>query len=317
MERQDIEKSIQAIINTNHQLGEQVGGSGHKATIYADILDLNTEELADSILKVSFKYAISRESEFTVYTEDDDLGDVYVQAFSIKNQKVIHIEPPVQVQSSMNPKDFITPDLDDDWFDKLDAAYDKGYSEQDNQAAIDYFQSKDEFPKKLLTPTESYNLKLFPKSMWENNLKVLVKWIEREDVKEYFCKLIDDPNWPGFSFAWNTLKSSISSSIPMIEKFIKSGQDSDHVTILEELKEETIQYEKHVRQVIFQTLGEIYHKQHPESKETRFTIIQLTPVYKEGIIIYEVQFKIISKNQNQLLIETWSFAIENDMAVLQ
>jgi len=78
------------------------------------------------------------------------------------------------------------------WFDRLDRSYDKEYTPEQNKKAIEYFHAKKELPAYLLTPEKSFDLKFFPKSMWEDHLKVLVKWINKEEVKEFFCTPLYD-----------------------------------------------------------------------------------------------------------------------------
>ena len=320
MERQHIEKIIWEIINENHELGDQVGGSGHKATIYANLLDLSTEESEDDVLKVTFQYSIIRESEFTVYSEDADPEDIYEQTITIKNQHMTSKEQLVQIKSAFNPENFEIHGFDDDhWFDRLDAAYKKGYTELEQRDAIRYFHSKDDFPAKLLTPSKSFNLKYFPKSMWENHLKVLKKWIDREDVKLFFCRLIDDPNWPGYGFAWNTLKDTISTSIPVIEKQIAaSSNDPDQVTLLKELKEETILYEQSITQLIIDEIKDIYSNQYPEFRKTEITIIRISPRYERGYFVYEAKFLVKNSyfKKDKSSTEMWPFIIDNNRASL-
>jgi len=150
------------------------------------------------------------------------------------------------MDESKIPDNNETPSEEDKyWFDRLDSSYDKGYSQEENEKAIEYFHAKKEFPKYLLTPEKSFDLKRFPKSMWEDHLKVLVKWIKREEIKDYFCSYIDDPNWPGYQYAYDTLLNLVSGSLPSIERAIESQKnDPDVLERLHELKEDIEEKEK-------------------------------------------------------------------------
>jgi len=131
---------------------------------------------------------------------------------------------------------------DDDfyWFERLDASYERNFSEAEQQRAIEYFQAAEKLPRYLLEPTEYFKIKFLPKSCWENILKVLLKWFETEpEVRQYFCQFIDDPNWPGYKYAYDILLLHQNKSLPAIEETISKNQNNrDLVENLEELKDE-------------------------------------------------------------------------------
>ena len=177
MDKLEIENLIIEQINKSCKLGEQTGGSGHKAHVDACVHNIEQEDQEDSSIKVTYQYSIFRESEFTVHEENDPEPDIFENEMIIRDNKVISNKQTRVIQSSFEPipmPEFPSKE-DKYWFDRLDVSYDKGYTKEETKNAIEYFHAKKDFPTYLLTPRESFDLNIFHKSIWESHLKVLVK----------------------------------------------------------------------------------------------------------------------------------------------
>lgn len=131
---------------------------------------------------------------------------------------------------------------DNYWFDRLDAAYDRNHDQQTQQQAIAYFREKADPPEFLLNSQadlSSVERIRIPKSMWENMLRVLEKWIGREQIVKFFVQHLADANWPGYRFAFETLLHQGEKILPLVEAEIENNQgDRDWVEELEYLREE-------------------------------------------------------------------------------
>ncbi len=128
------------------------------------------------------------------------------------------------------------------WFDRLDAAYVKDHDLPTQQQAIAYFRKKEHPPEYLLKTEAGFFFeepKRIPKSMWENILRVLEKWIDREQVVLFFLQHLADPNWPGAGFAFDTLMNQGEKILPLLDREIEDNQaDPGMVEELEYLREE-------------------------------------------------------------------------------
>lgn len=128
------------------------------------------------------------------------------------------------------------------WFDRLDAAYARNHDMETQQQAIAYFREKEQPPDFLLkTETEIFpgESMYIPKSMWENILRALEKWIDREQVVRFFLQHLTDANWPGYGFAFETLLGQGKRILPLLDEEIEDNQDDPGtVEELEYLREE-------------------------------------------------------------------------------
>ena len=80
---------------------------------------------------------------------------------------------------------------------------------------------------------------VIPKSMWENILRALEKWIDREPVARHFLEHLADPNWPGYGFAFETLLAQGERILPLLDETIADNEnDPGMVEELEYLREE-------------------------------------------------------------------------------
>ena len=185
-------------------------------------------------------------------------------------------------------------------FLRLDAAYDKAYSNEEIKAAIQYFHQKGEFPAYLLDPKTAFGLDRFRKSFWKNHLIVLEKWIDRREVMDFFVGIIDDENWPGYVFAWDSLVAMFSWSKPSIEKALEECQEVGRRKQLMELLEAIDHKEKELRSAIngwiSAELGQRYSR-HPQPD---IFINRLNPVWgdAEVRIVYHVEFKVIKAHND-------------------
>ena len=123
------------------------------------------------------------------------------------------------------------------WFARLNASYAAGYSKAEQQAAIAYFQGKPILPAYLLQPELHFGREAFSKAVWENHLRALHPWLATPEVTSYFIQHLDDPNWPGFRFAWEALVNLGRPVILLLDEFIDSTcHDYHQKRVWEELK---------------------------------------------------------------------------------
>lgn len=128
------------------------------------------------------------------------------------------------------------------WFDRLDAAHAKNHDLPTQREAIAYFREKADPPGFLLKTEAGFDpgeAMYVPKSMWENILKALDKWIDREQVVRFFLQHLADTNWPGWGFAFKTLSAQGDRILPLLDNEIENNEgDSDLVGELKYLREE-------------------------------------------------------------------------------
>ncbi|MCH8075566.1 MAG: hypothetical protein IIC64_07065 [SAR324 cluster bacterium] len=134
------------------------------------------------------------------------------------------------------------PSADDRyWFDRLDAAHARNHDLSTQRQAMAYFRKK-KLPPDLLLKSEaggSGEAMWIPKSMWGNILKVLEKWIGRDQVVLFFLQHLADPNWPGHGFAFEALLRQGKRILPLLEAEIEHNKgDRGMVEELEYLREE-------------------------------------------------------------------------------
>ena len=86
-----VEASIRRYIDSNHELGDRAGGSGHMAYVSYNLDGFNFKQREDGNIEVSFKYTLVTETEFTSYPDNPPFEDeLESRVFLDKNFKVIN-----------------------------------------------------------------------------------------------------------------------------------------------------------------------------------------------------------------------------------
>ena len=87
--KQEILELIKQKINTDHNLGDKTGGSGHKGFVDYRIDDFETRELSSNCIEITFSYRIFVETEFTYYPDNPPMEYPYVKKIVVDREKQI------------------------------------------------------------------------------------------------------------------------------------------------------------------------------------------------------------------------------------
>jgi hypothetical protein len=88
--REKIVAAIKAFIESKHKLGERSGGSGHKGFVSYVIDEFEHENIDDAKIRLSFKYTITTETEFTYYPDNPPYEDKYEEVIMLdKDFKIL------------------------------------------------------------------------------------------------------------------------------------------------------------------------------------------------------------------------------------
>lgn len=100
------------------------------------------------------------------------------------------------------------------WAVKLSASR----PEKEQKAAIAHFR------KYAKAPTMAMAIIYSPafKALWENSLRVLEKWLEKDElIVGEFLECMSDRNWPGRDYAYKTLMAHRKAILSKLEQWYK------------------------------------------------------------------------------------------------
>jgi len=87
--KQEILKIIEQKISSDHKLGEQTGGSGHKGSVEYQINDFETVQISPNQLEITYSYNISIVTEFTYYPDNPPMEFPYHKKIVVDRNKEI------------------------------------------------------------------------------------------------------------------------------------------------------------------------------------------------------------------------------------
>jgi hypothetical protein len=77
--KQQIEKAVRDLIESNHKTGTHAGGSGHLGHVDIDIGHIDHSVQNDGTIRVHVKYTLTTTTEFTYYPDNPPREDHYEQ----------------------------------------------------------------------------------------------------------------------------------------------------------------------------------------------------------------------------------------------
>lgn len=180
---EEVENIVKSYIEQVEKIGYQSGGSGHMGFVSYDLREFNFVEISEEQIKITFKYIVIVETEFTYYPDNPSQETEYEKEIIINNKKEIISERTLSGKGSWNGDDLLDPTwLTNqtkilDFIEKLLAKIEWQYG--DNRAPFKY-------PPEFIEETGKFKCIV---TLEDDGGKLIY---ESENSEELASKMIDD-----------------------------------------------------------------------------------------------------------------------------